>query len=48
MQIMQTLVTEVNQTLQTACQGDVNFSGATRSLGSKEVIDFHAMSPMQK
>lgn len=48
MQIMRTPVTQVNQTLQTACQGDVNFSGATRSLDSKEVIDFPAVSPLQK
>lgn len=48
MQIMQTPMTQVNQTLQAACQGDVNFSEATRSLDSKEVIDFPAMSPVQK
>lgn len=45
MQITLTLLTQVNYTLQTACQGDVNFSETTRSLDSKRVIDFSTMSP---
>lgn len=45
---MWTPVTQVNQTLQSACQGDVNFSEATRSSDSKGVTDFPAVSPKQK
>lgn len=47
MQIMWTSVTQVNQTLQSACQGDVNLSAAARSPDSKEVLIFW-VSSMQK
>ena len=48
MQIMWTLVTQVNQTIQSARQGNVNFSEATRSPDIKGVTDFPARSTMQK
>lgn len=45
---MWTPVTQVNQTIQSAHQGNVNFSEATRSPDIKGVTGFPGVSTMQK